>query len=370
MKNLNFRRFCLVIVSLFFIFFDSHATEIPGGNISGTWTLANSPYHINGEITIPNDSTLIIEPGVEVIFMGHFKFNVQGSILSIGTEKDSIIFTADDHSTGWHGLKFDNTPSLNDSSILEYCRFEYGKANTGSGDVNRCGGAIYAKCDKLRISHCLFQLNLCYHTDITQTGGGAIAIIDSSIVEFCEFSENTGVFGGAMLIWGCSLHPLIRNNYFHHNNGHGTINIGSWSCNNTSPIFINNIIADNSSNGHGIIHFSNGGGLTVFINNTIVNNSCTGSGGSIFSNYNISALFINNIIYGNTPAQVRLEASCDLDFVNCLIEGSEEGFSGTRSTGIYQNNFNKDPMFVNTANNNFQLLDNPHALVPVQILSI
>ncbi|OGP66167.1 MAG: hypothetical protein A2169_14035, partial [Deltaproteobacteria bacterium RBG_13_47_9] len=42
-------------------------TSIAAGNVSGTWTLANSPYHINGEITIPNDSTLTIEPGVEVL---------------------------------------------------------------------------------------------------------------------------------------------------------------------------------------------------------------------------------------------------------------------------------------------------------------
>ena len=85
---------------------------------------------------------------------------------------------------------------------------------------------------------------------------------------------------------------MIRNNYFHHNQGHGTINIGSWSGNNTSPVLINNIIADNNSNGdeltpngHGIIHFSNGGGVTVLINNTIVNNSCAVSGGAIFTQY-------------------------------------------------------------------------------------
>jgi polygalacturonase len=54
-----------------------------------------------------------------------------------------------------------------------------------------------------------------------------------------------------MLIWGSNLNPLIRNNYFHHNLGHGTIDIGSWSGSNTSPVLINNIITDNISNGVG-----------------------------------------------------------------------------------------------------------------------
>ena len=78
-------------------------TNIEAGNVSGTWTKANSPYYINGEITIPNDSTLTIEPGVEVIFTGHYKFNVQGRLLAIGTETDTIVFTIND-TTGFHDL--------------------------------------------------------------------------------------------------------------------------------------------------------------------------------------------------------------------------------------------------------------------------
>ena len=61
-------------------------TDIPAGAVSGVWTAAASPFYINGEITIPNDSTLTIEPGVEVVFMGHYKFNVQGRLLALGTQ--------------------------------------------------------------------------------------------------------------------------------------------------------------------------------------------------------------------------------------------------------------------------------------------
>ena len=49
-------------------------TIVPGGNVSGIWTAAGSPYLIEGEITVPEGDTLVINPGVEVIFQGNFKF--------------------------------------------------------------------------------------------------------------------------------------------------------------------------------------------------------------------------------------------------------------------------------------------------------
>jgi S-formylglutathione hydrolase len=336
---------------------DQGPTEIPAGKVSGTWTLEGSPYHINGEITVPNGKTLTIEPGVDVVFTGHYKFNVQGRILAIGTEQDSIIFTADNHSAGWHGIKLNETPESNDSTIFKFCLFEYGKANTGTGEVNLSGGAIYAKVNKLRISHSLFRNNMCYHSDITQSGGGAIAIMGNPIIEFCEFNENSGAFGGAMVIWGSGLNPVIRNNYFHHNQGHGTINIGSWSGNTTSPLFINNVIVNNYSNGHGIIHFSNGGGLAVLINNTIANNSCAGQGGAVFTNQGVAPLLINNIIYGNKPAQVRLEATSGLDFINCLIEGGQNEFSGASFSGTYLNNIDSNPRFADDGGADYHITD-------------
>ena len=42
----------------------SAATTIPGGNVSGIWDAAGSPYLIEGDITVPAGQTLTIEPGV------------------------------------------------------------------------------------------------------------------------------------------------------------------------------------------------------------------------------------------------------------------------------------------------------------------
>jgi hypothetical protein len=341
-----------------FLFLNTNvlAKKIPAGNVSGTWTKKSSPYILKGEITIPDGETLTIESGVEVIFNGHYKFNVQGRLLAIGAEKDTITFTAKDKETGWHGIRFENTPVTNDSSKIIYCKLEYGKANSGIQVKDRWGGAIFTTIDKLRISNCLFRNNMTYHLNINESGGGAIALTGSPVIEYCEFCYNESPWGGALLIWNSNISPMVRNNFFHNNNGHGTINIGCWDYINTSPVLINNIVANNHSNGHGIIHFSNGGGETVFINNTIVNNTCEGDGGAIFTNYETAKpLFINTIIYGNKPAQIRLEVSSGLDFYNCLIEGGKDKFSGESFTGTYQNIIEDDPQFADEANFDFHL---------------
>ena len=69
------KTFELFFVSIIFLFYISlcptySQTIIPGGYVSGMWTAANSPFQIYGDITLHTDSTLTIEPGVEIIFQG------------------------------------------------------------------------------------------------------------------------------------------------------------------------------------------------------------------------------------------------------------------------------------------------------------
>ena len=103
---------CLFAVSLL------SADTIPGGNVSGTWYQANSPYYITGYITIPAGDTLVIEPGVEVYFMSNYIFTVNGFLEAVGTASDSIHFAPDTSAAAWLGLWFDNAP---DNSHLDYC---------------------------------------------------------------------------------------------------------------------------------------------------------------------------------------------------------------------------------------------------------
>ncbi|MCW8810571.1 MAG: hypothetical protein OQK64_06390, partial [Ignavibacteriaceae bacterium] len=99
-------RFCILLACL--ILFLSHQTfpqiHITEGNINGKWVKQNSPYYIDGEIKISHGKKLIIEPGVKIIFTGHYKLIVNGILEAKGNEQDSIYFFPSDTAVGWHGI--------------------------------------------------------------------------------------------------------------------------------------------------------------------------------------------------------------------------------------------------------------------------
>jgi len=394
-KKIEYWKYCLIIVSLvlFFIVSGIGQTYITGGDVSGTWTLANAPYYIQGEITIPNDSILTIEPGVDVVFMGHYKFNVQGRLLAIGTLQDSISFTADSIEIGWHGIRFYNTPNTNDTSKIAYCSFKYGKANTGAyNGTDRCGGAIFIRVfDKVLISNSLFESNMNNGDIASATGGAAIYVAYATgkpIITNNTFLNNTGTTDCAILSWYTN--AIILNNIFLNNSGpHGPV-----FCAYYSPTISGNIISHNITTraGGGIFNMTSnatvtnniiinnqsyggegeGGGIkcwindkSIIINNTIAYNSAT-HGGGICCNQNSDPILINNIIWGNTATygnQVNLlEATSDPDFFFCDIQGGKESFGGNGSgnnyTGLYENNIDSDPLFVNVTFDDFHLSDN------------
>ncbi len=149
-------------------------TAIPGGYVNGTWTLAGSPYNIQGSIQIANGDSLIIEPGVNVVFQGYYKFLVNGKLKATGTVTDSVTFTAANTATGWKGIRFENTAATNDSSIIKYCKLLYGKA-TGTAP-NNYGGALYCyNFSKLGVRHSRISNGEAYY-------GGGIYCENSNII--------------------------------------------------------------------------------------------------------------------------------------------------------------------------------------------
>ncbi len=265
-------------------------TPITGGSIYGTWTLSGSPYLVQGSIMVPNDSTLIIQPGVTINFQGHYKFLVAGRLIAIGTPTDSIIFTATNISTGWYGLRFDNTLSTNDTSKIIYCNIQWGKAN--GSNIDAYGGAIiFNNFSKVHLKNCTIKNNYA-------TFGGGISFINSSpIISNNTISYNSAEYAGG--IYCTNSNPLISYNFISNNSteyGGG----GILCTDNSSPAISNNFINNNSAFGGGGIYCSFDGSNPIITNNTISNNSADYNGGGIYLDAGSSSNVSNNIISYNS----------------------------------------------------------------------
>src|SRR5947208_14020033 len=67
---------------------------IPAPGETVTWTLANSPYEICQNITIPSTSTVIVEAGVQINFDPDMQVIVSGTMHLEGQAGQRIVFQA------------------------------------------------------------------------------------------------------------------------------------------------------------------------------------------------------------------------------------------------------------------------------------
>jgi hypothetical protein len=75
----------------------SLTTHIPSTTYSAntTWTLASSPYVLDGSVTVAAGVTLTIEPGVIVKFNGAAReLRIDGTLSAAGTSASPIVFTS------------------------------------------------------------------------------------------------------------------------------------------------------------------------------------------------------------------------------------------------------------------------------------
>ena len=390
------KKILLTIAALVLMYSNSYSqTTIPGGIVSGTWTHAGSPYNIMGPIMIPDGSTLTIEPGAVVNFQGTYKMLVIGQLIAIGNPRDSITFTATNTTNGWRSIRFDNTPTTNDTSIISYCIIKYGKATGPSPDD--CGGALYfrnfskAIISNCRISDCeasdngggifcensnppisnnTFSNNvasnvgggiMCYigsnptilNNIITGNssqgnGGGGISCVNSnpSIIKNILTYNNSDSHGGGIWCNGCS--PNISNNIISNNIAPFG---GAISCNGSDPTIINNTITNNTSENGGAIFSANLSNPTI-TNNTITNNNAL-KGGAIYFAMLSNPTIRNTIMWGNTASisgqQVYIDdEGSDPNFYYCDVQGGASAFevNFTIYTGTYQNNIDSIPLFM------------------------
>lgn len=250
-------------------------TIIPGGYVSRIWTLAGSPYQIQGDITIHADSMLTIEPGVVVNFQGVYVLTVNGYLEAIGTEADSIHFTA---STDWNGLTFENAP---DSSHLEYCTLTA---------VQSFFGLIYCYNSNPVISHCRISDNMGIVL------GGGISLANSSpVISYCTISGNS-IGGGIKCEGACA--PLISHCSITGNSAAGTSGGGIAVSSGGDPVISSCTISGNfASNGGGIAFLDGSNGTITDCN--IAADTSSNLGGGVYISSSGGAFTINNSTFSN-----------------------------------------------------------------------
>lgn len=132
-------------------------TEITDSLVSGTWTLANSPYYLPHSVGVAAGQTLTIEPGVDVLFGANSSMYVEGTLDAVGTVASPIRFypviLREDFGL-WQSLVF--LPGA-DASELKYAIVAYG-SKFNNNDPYKNAAIVVDDCNPA-IEHCLIYKN-------------------------------------------------------------------------------------------------------------------------------------------------------------------------------------------------------------------
>ncbi len=167
------------------------------GNVSGVWD-ADTVF-IDGDISVPLDSTLTINPGTNVYFTGEYKFDVYGTLIANGTETDSISFFSDFHATDtypfyegiWYGITFHSTEENEQAqSSLEYCNIKYAYPVWLDEMSGRYGGGLVFYKSQINVSNT--AIKDCIDDDLTR--GVFSAIYSSGNVSGISFTKTISPF--------------------------------------------------------------------------------------------------------------------------------------------------------------------------------
>lgn len=254
-------------------------------NSDTTWTLANSPYSLTGNVLVNQSATLTIEPGV-TINTHAFYIRVDGTLNAQGTTENKITITHDDSAASFDGhgaIDFTGKSTTWNESTQTGCIISNATVTNSVSGVafaisitsagpKICNSTIVSTGDNRAIyiqndygNSAPFIVN----NVISSNMEGITVNTANSNVNTTQIINNTisncqvgiEIYGGNPLIAG----NLIINNTGSVIGGNGGIRLNYAS---THPTIVNNTITANTV-GINLIDYA----TAVLANNTIVNNN-------------------------------------------------------------------------------------------------
>jgi parallel beta-helix repeat protein len=311
------------------------------GDQSGVWSAENNPYNVIGDITVPDNESLEIQPGVIVEVQGIYQITVIGDIQVNGSVTDSIRFYGNEGLI-WEGIRLENETLENN---FGYCLIK--NAETAINSIN----------SPINISNCHFNENE-KAIDIFGIGNPAEININTCFIENCQQNgvfivENSNVTINSCNITQCALDgqprgaiqlssqggvndPVITDNWIHHNVWQG---ISAWDvtgAGNIYPLIDDNIIEYNLTGIY--LYYANGEIRNNQINNNFVSGNPNSGAGVMISGSTSCPVLTCNTITGNFTgfyitdgASANIgdinNVSTDDDGMNLIYENIDESFN-------------------------------------------
>ncbi|MEN8225395.1 MAG: T9SS type A sorting domain-containing protein [Bacteroidota bacterium] len=276
--------------------------EIPAGKVGGHW-IPDAEYWVMGDIYVDPGDSLILDPGVMMIFKGGWKLDVHGTIIAEGTENDSIFFISGmDGWAKWNSLNF----YKDDTSISKITYAHIEKIFNGLRFYNSSPEIKNSRLINTSTLEAYDHSSLLFHDNYCNTySSPSFVSYDASSPDI----YNNYITFGAVRAYDDS-HPTIRNNTFY--DQWVAISCNDRSCTEiTNNIFYQtNVISSNS----------NECSINIMYN-------CLWESNPAWWGINIPGYGIDSMLNNNGD-------SCD----------------------IYYNLIEKDPMFADPENDDFHLL--------------
>ncbi|WP_282777181.1 right-handed parallel beta-helix repeat-containing protein [Phaeodactylibacter xiamenensis] len=322
--------------------------------VSGNWTVANSPYLIEGRAIVPSGQTLTLEPGVEVRLRSSasptpswFDYSagnvgvirVEGTIIANGTPAAPIVFTRDN--TGfWGTILIDENAS--DGSSFSNCIIEYAKESRnvpGVATPASFNGSISVYRSGVSISQNVFRHNTVNGLYIRESTGPIV------------FSENVFHDNGSngSVIEQSTVNAT--NNTYHNNSNSASGQVSAIRSSNSTVFLAGNLIYDNDDFGI----FTTDGGHHYLVNNTIVGNSQGIRVESGANTYIYSTIVQNNTLnfatgsVGGATVEMQYSLTNDAAFP-------------ANVTNVSGNLLGSDAQFTNAGGGDFSLQDSSSAI--------